>query len=202
MGYLKGNICVFGDSIVWGWGATNSGTTGWVNRLLSHVHNNIEGENVVYSLGVPGETTSGLRRRIEKESKSRNPQTIIIASGLNDCRYNEVVGKSAVELEKFEENVAEMIKIAQKFTKKIVCIGLTSVNEELTIPLIWHADEVQKNKYIRRYNERLQKICEDEDIKFISIIDLLSNDEIDGVDGIHPNSKGHEKLFEHILKQL
>jgi len=202
MEYLKENICVFGDSIIWGWGATESETRGWTNKLLSYVHNEIEGENVVYSLGIPGETTDGLVKRIENESYTRNPATIIIASGLNDCRYNRVLGQRAVDLEKFKNNIAEIIKIAKKFTQKIVFIGLTKVNEQLTIPLIWNDDELHRNEYIKQYNEELQQICEQEEIKFINVINLLNDDDIDAIDGIHPNMNGHEKLFKYIKDEL
>jgi len=200
MNYLEGNVCIFGDSIVWGWGSSEFG--GWTHKLLAYAHNVVAGENIVYSLGMPGETTEGLLKRIKSESYARTPNTIIIASGLNDCRYNKVSDKRAVEVEEFKKNIAEIIKIAREFTKKIVFIGLTKVNEKHTIPIIWNADEMYKNEDIKKYNDELQQICIREEIKFIDVIDLLNIDDIDAIDGLHPNIRGHEKMFKHIKEQL
>ena len=202
MNYLKGSICVFGDSITWGWGATEPRTEGWTNKLLSDVHKPLSEENRVYSLGIPGETTSGLLKRIENESYARSPNTIIIASGLNDCRSTKLTNVKVVELEEFKKNIFEIIQIAKKFTNKIVFVGLTRVNENLTIPLIWNNDEMFRNEDVKQYNDELKKICSKEKIKFINVIDLLSNEDLDATDGIHPNFKGHEKIFKYIKQEL
>lgn len=54
---LKGNICILGDSIVYG--AWDEEKHGYVNRLREDLKENNQVENI-YGLGIPGETTAGL----------------------------------------------------------------------------------------------------------------------------------------------
>lgn len=61
---LERNICVFGDSIVWG--AWDKEKAGQVNRLAIYYQNSND-ENIVYNLGIPSETTTDLLKRIKNE---------------------------------------------------------------------------------------------------------------------------------------
>ena len=200
MDYLKGNVCVFGDSI--SWGASDLESAGWVTQLLLYAQKNIEDETIIYNLGIPSENTSGLIKRLENESNARNPETIIIASGINDCHYKKSLGRRSIEIEEFEKNIYEIIRMSKKYTFKIVFVGLTSVNEKLTTPTIWSDDEFFRNEDIKEYNYQLKEICSKEKIVFIDVIDLLTNEDLDSADGIHPNSQGHKKLFDYIMSQL
>lgn len=65
---LKGNICILGDSIVYG--AWDEEKHGYVNRLREDLKENNQVENI-YGLGIPGETTAGLLKRIDTELKIR-----------------------------------------------------------------------------------------------------------------------------------
>jgi len=65
---LKGNICILGDSIVYG--AWDEEKHGYVNRLMEDLKENNQVENI-YGLGIPGETTAGLLKRIDTELKIR-----------------------------------------------------------------------------------------------------------------------------------
>ena len=78
------SICIFGDSIVWG--AADTEKQGWVNRLAIYCSNNLDYNCFIYNLGIPGETTTGLLKRLELESSARMPTKIVIAIGTNDAR--------------------------------------------------------------------------------------------------------------------
>jgi lysophospholipase L1-like esterase len=52
----------------------------------------------------------------------------------------------------------------------------------------------------QKYNDSLSGIAQTHKALFISIYDLLTDEELD--DGLHPNQKGHQKLFETIKKVL
>lgn len=195
---LEGNICIFGDSIVWG--AWDKEKAGWVNRLSIYYQNNNE-ENIVYNLGIPSETSTNLIKRIKNECEVRNPNTIIIAIGINDALYLKNAEKEQTDIDIFEKNIKEIIKISKLYTKNILFIGLTRVNESYTIPINWNDNEMYFNKNIEKYNQKIRQCCFENQIMFLDVLDLLETNDLN-TDGIHPNEIGHEKLFERIKRQL
>ena len=195
---LEGNICIFGDSIVWG--AWDKEKAGWANRLSIYYQNNND-ENIVYNLGIPSETSTNLIKRIKNECEARNPNTIIIAIGINDALYLKNVEKEQTDIHSFEKNIKEIIKISKLYTKNILFIGLTRVNENCTIPISWNDNEMYFNKNIEKYNQKIKQCCFENQIMFLDVLDLLETNDLN-TDGIHPNEIGHEKLFERIKRQL
>ena len=191
---LKGNIYVLGDSIVYG--AWDEEKHGYVNRLKEEIKNNKKIENI-YGLGIPGETSEGLVKRIDIELKPRNPNTIIIATGINDTIYIKSKNKEAVSQENFIKNIRKIIDIAKKYTNNILILGLTRVIEELTTPILWNDDEMYFNNTIKKYDKALEEFCNTNNIEYIKMFDLLEDEDFSD-DGIHPNEKGHEKIYKVI----
>lgn len=191
---LRGNVCVFGDSIVWG--AWDSEKAGWVNRLAIYCQNEND-ENIVYNLGIPSETTTELLKRIDNECIVRNPDAIIISIGINDTIYLKDMEKEKTNINVFKDNIEKIINIAKNCTKNIIFMGLTKVNEENTTPINWNDNEMYINENIEAYNEIIQNICRENEIQFIKLLDVLDLDDL-SEDGIHPNSKGHEKIFQKV----
>ena len=198
MAKIEGNICVFGDSIVWG--AWDKEKAGWANRLAIYCQNSND-ENIVYNLGIPSETTTDLLKRIKNELESRNPNTIIISIEINDALYLKDIEKEQTDIEVFEQNIKEIINICKTYTKNILFIGLTRVNENHTVPISWNNNEMYFNKNIEKYNEKIRKCCIENQISFLNVLDILEIEDLN-VDGIHPNEMGHKKLFERIKEEL
>lgn len=191
---LKGNIYVLGDSIVYG--AWDEEKHGYVNRLKEEIKNNKKIENI-QGLGIPGETSEGLVKRIDIELKPRNPNTIIIATGINDTIYIKSKNKEAVSQENFIKNIRKIIDIAKKYTNNILILGLTRVIEEHTTPILWNDDEMYFNNTIKKYDKALEEFCNTNNIEYIKMFDLLEDEDFSD-DGIHPNEKGHEKIYKVI----
>lgn len=191
------NICVFGDSITYG--AHDSEQGGWVNRwrlFLGCKKSNIE----VYNFGVSGDNTEDLLKRFEAEIKLREPDKIVFAIGINDSQFLIKEKKNRIPIDKFDNNIKELILKAKKYISDIIFIGMTSVDEVRTSPIPWNTNKIYKNSYIKEYNERIKNICEKENINFIYLFDVLNNELLE--DGLHPNSKGHQKIFEVIKKEI
>jgi acyl-CoA thioesterase I len=185
-------ICIFGDSIVWG--ASDLEKGGWVNRLRLFFDK--QGKDMeVYNLGIPGDTTGDLLDRLEAEIKSRlDEETIILFSiGINDSIHLE-------NLEFFKDNLQDLMGVARKFSKKILFLGLTNVDEKKTIPVNWDKEAVYINKNIKIFDNQIKEIVEKEKVNYFRIFDLLNKNELE--DGLHPNSKGHEKIFEAVKSYL
>ena len=163
------NILVFGDSIIWGaWDKEG----GWVNRLRRFLDENYE-DYFVYNLGVSGNNTDDLLKRFEFEVEQRikeEKETIFIISiGANDSQFIHSQNNLRNPPEKFKENIQKLINLAKKFSSKIIFVGLTPVDETKTTPIPWNIDTSYKNEYIKKYNEAIKTICEENKINFIEV---------------------------------
>lgn len=188
---------VFGDSI--SWGAYDYKNGGWV-ELLKRV--GLKNDDFVYNLSIDGNTSGHIIYRIMSEMIIRvNPKDfrIIFAFGANDAgRYEN---RLIVPKDDFEQNIIGIIDQVQMHTDKIYFIGLTPVDDSKTNPVEWDSNLAYKNSDMVIYNNKLKRTVEgDGRANFIDIFDLLNNSDLE--DGIHPNTKGHKKIFDRIYSAL
>lgn len=195
---------VFGDSISYGaWDSEG----GWVERLRNFLDKRFLSNNdlyfLTYNLGISGDTTEDLVERFEFESQMRAKEgekaLFIFSIGGNDSEFNNKQNKCKVNIEDFNKNIIKLIKLARKFSNKIIFTGLTNTDESKTDPIPWNKDFSYKNELIKEYDEIIQKTCKEEKIPFIAIFNKLDNTDLE--DGCHPNSKGHEKIF-NLVKEF
>lgn len=191
------NILIFGDSITWG--AYDPEQGGWATRLRNYFEaqdNDVD----VYNLGISGDTTADLLERIEVEAKSREPNLIIFAIGINDAQFIHSTNGLRVSLDEFQQNLAKLLSIAKKFTDKVVFVGLTRVDESKTTPIPWNTDKSYTNENIKHLDNLIEKFCEDNKLKFIPMESVVGNDNL--IDGLHPNTVGHIKMFERMKSEI
>ena len=191
------NILIFGDSITWG--AYDPEQGGWATRLRNYFEEK-DNDTDVYNLGISGDTTADLLNRIEVEAKSREPNLIIFAIGINDAQFIHSTNGLRVSLDEFQQNLAKLLSIAKKFTDKVVFVGLTKVDESKTTPCPWKPDKSYTNENIKRLDDAIEKFCEDKKLKFIPMENVVGNDDL--IDGLHPNTKGHIKIFNRMKSEL
>ena len=191
---MSKRICVFGASITWG--AFDSEKGGWVNRLKLINFTQGGGYIDIYNLGISGDTTNELLERIDTELFARNPDIIIFSIGANDSSYLKSKNNNYVDLKKFKENLNELYKKSKKFTKEIIFVGLTKIDEKKLNPIPWDNDICYTDKNIAVYNLAIKNFCKENNLPFIEMFDLLDDEDLD--DGLHPNSDGHEKMFNRV----
>ena len=191
------NILIFGDSITWG--AYDLEQGGWATRLRNYFEAK-DNDMDVYNLGVSGDITADFLERIEVESKSRDPNLIIFAIGINDAQLIHSTNNLRVSLDEFQQNLAKLLVIAKKFTNKVVFVGLPRVDESKTTPSPWKPDRSYFNENIKRLDNAIEKFCEDNKLKFISMESVVGNDDL--IDGLHPNTQGHVKIFERMKSEV
>lgn len=184
-------INIFGDSIVWG--ACDSEMGGWANRLKNYLNSKAEDYFEVYNLGVGGNNSEELLKRFSNENAARDPNTIMIAIGINDSQYINSKDNPYVSLQKFEQNLLELIEQAKKFTKEIIFVGLTKIDETRLMPVPWDETRYFDEENAALYNAKIKEICGNNKLLFIEMLDSLNDDDLE--EGLHPNSKGHEKMF-------
>lgn len=193
------HICVFGASITWG--AFDGEKGGWVERLKIHFFNQ-EDENYasVYNLAVSGATTDDLLKRMDIDCKARKPNIIVFSIGNNDSQFVKSTNSNKTDVEIFRKNLNNLHGKASKYAEKIVFIGLTRIEEEKTMPVYWNSDVFYSNENIRKYDSVIEKFCQEKKLKYISLRGILESG--DWEDGLHPNAKGHEKIFEIIKPEV
>ncbi len=195
----KLQIMIFGASTTHGnWDSMG----GWSDRIRLHVIKKILDNPTkflghVFNLGVPGDMSSDLLKRIGPEIKARlfYPETIILVSvGTNDSKINYADKKAVISDEEFENNQEKLVRIVKKYSQKILFLGFNPVDEKRTNP--WR-DNAYLNERLEKFNNIVKSVCEKNNIEFLNIFKLFdSNDYLKYIyDGLHPNSLGHEKIF-------
>lgn len=198
-------ITVFGDSITFGRG--NNVDRGWCGRLRKEFEQK-DFFNALYNLGIPGETSTRLLERIETECKARlkkiresDKNIIIIAIGLNDSRYIDMNKTPQTSKEKFNDNFSNIIKIAKQYGDRVVVINLNPVDEDIAKDF----EGTQFfNERINEFNSIIEENCKTENLELIDVFSLLKKENLKEIlcDGLHPNSKGYEVMYEHISSKL
>jgi len=66
--------------------------------------------------------------------------------------------------------------------------------------LSFFAGKKYTNSRIEKLDEIIKDFCQKMDLKYIEVGDLIKNEDL--VDGLHPNSTGHEKMYKRIRAEL
>lgn len=206
-----GNILVFGASTTYGcWDPEG----GWVTRLRKFIdQNNIEHHvldskfTLIYNLGIPDDTSQWILERFEVEVKNRLwekvENVIIFEIGKNDSLFNNKTSSLRTPPELFKQNLQQLVNLAQKYAQKIIFISSLPADDRVD-PIPWAPDSSYKNQYLEQYNNIVKLICEEEGVGFVEIYQKVKNSDYRDLleDGIHPNSKGHERIFETVKDYL
>lgn len=197
------NILIFGDSITAGRKVEK--IKSWPSLLTQLLDTKDKDFTLVHNLSIPSESTNEITKRFSIEAEVRCKKiypddrvSIIFAVGINDTRCVDSKDNPVTGPRDFKNNVALLLDSAGKYTRHIIFVGLTLVDEQKTAPM----DNIYfLNEKIKMYNEIINEECQKRNTSFLNIIkewsgldylNLLSDD------GIHPNEKGHQKIFEKI----
>jgi lysophospholipase L1-like esterase len=191
------NICIFGDSITEG--LYDNEKNGWVNRLKEKF-----GNDEIFNFGISGDTTDDLLARFNRDTSGKQLNAVMFAVGINDSIYLPKQKRNYVSFEKFEENLKTLAKKAKQHTKKIIFLGLTPVDESLTMPISWELEMHYSNDQVRKYNDVIKQFCRDEKIQFIDILDDFLKDDYRHMlsNGLHPNAEGYEWIANKVAKNF
>lgn len=200
-------IIVFGDSI--SFGSNDRAYGGWVVRLKNYFARTGQFHHV-FNLGISGENSSQILKRVEIEIGPRistDPEKkslLLVCIPINDTRISgSVAGSSEIGKDEFAGNLANLYSLGKKNVDEIVFVGMTNVDEKKTNPwqeVIERRIACWRNDVIEEYNEIAKNYCKQNGIRFIDMFGLF--DESDLSDGLHPNEIGHEKMYEKIKSFL
>lgn len=173
---------IFGDSIGCGEGDPNGG---WV-KLLAEKY-------PVKNLSIDGATTEDYVKsfpaNIDKNS------TIIIALGVNDSAW--------IPLEKYKNNLIQLIKLAKKYTEKIIFVSPAPVDQVKVDPCPWAPEISYKTNLVKQYSETMRTVAAQKKVKFVDLFNQLPPEYLKTLgDGLHPNHRGHQMIFKIIYQNL
>ena len=202
-------IFVFGGSLTYG--AWDFDKGGWVQRLRSYLDQKIKSNPdkyffIVYNLGIDGYTTQDwlpifkgeLEARMKIVRKYNESAIIILALGVNDASFLMDESRNKVSKNKFKNNIKILVKKSREFTENIVLLGISPCDSNKN-PAFDKGNLVFKNEYNTQYNEILKLASKEENIGFIDIFDKLKKvKDFTSFDGLHLNSKSHQKIFETV----
>lgn len=102
----------------------------------------------------------------------------------------------------------EIIKKVTENNCDIIILGLTRIESDEKF--FWKPSKYYDNEKISEYDrdlelilnydEELSKLFKENKIRYISMRDVLEKENF--IDGLHPNHKGHNKIFNHIIKNI
>ena len=182
-------IVSIGDSL------TNFGFNedGWATKLIQ------TGKYPIENIGVNGITTTEMVNKLptlQIKNKIKNSDLVTIWLGTNDVlKYHD----QKITPDNFVKNIFSIIEYIQgiKHRVPIVIIGLPissfSVNQYIS----------KEQTLLYEFNQKLLQLSNKVGIPIINLMDNSDGQEIlvtDLYDGIHFNSRGHNKLFNKLIK--
>lgn len=200
-------ILIFGHSITAGQWDTRGG---WVQRLRTFLDTRALRQqdedmiNYVYNMGVGGDTSRDILRRMGSEIQARyepeNFNVVMIQVGENDIQ--EVDGEVRVDEEEFRNNLEEMVDVAETYVDQVIIVGAFPADPELeTVP---HSGGKRVSDERRKqYEEIKEDVAERRDVGFLDLYHLRDKEIHDSTeDGIHPTDSGHERIYEEVREYL
>lgn len=198
-------ILIFGGSVAYG---AYDSLGGYAQRLRNYFEDKLFVDPavnfVLFNLGIGGDNSKYVLERFDFETKARlakKEDTIFIFDiGKNDSVYDNNKKMVAITIKDYTRNLLKLTKLARKYSNKIIFVGLGPVDESLVDPIPWYKGHSYKNALIEKYNDALMSFCRKNDFHFVDVWTTFSSLNYRKLldDGVHPNTKGHAKLFQII----
>jgi lysophospholipase L1-like esterase len=205
-------IYCFGDSITYGaWDIKNSG---WVSRLRGYLDELQEKDQSLYflsyNLGIPGETTDGLVKRFQTEYLARAKEdgeeesVFFFAFGANDSVFFKSTNEFRVSKDRFVSNLQKVIDSAKSNSKKIALVNIAPADEAVCAKN-YGDRKLRLNKNVEAYNKLIENLAQINDCKLVDIYSAYISKSYKNLlseDGLHPNEKGHQLIFEKVREVI
>lgn len=190
----------FGDSITYG--EYDGVFGGWVDILkryaLQKFHEGNGDELILFNLGIGGETTEGLLKRIPHELNARNSadgNIVFLSYGANDLAVKD--GVQIVDPEKFRSNIKEAIIHARQFSDIIYIVSILPFSQKID-GVVVSSGKMRINEDVVVYNQILKDIAVEDSLTYIDFYSAFLDDKeiLLSADGVHPNEKGYGMMAE------
>ncbi|NND65797.1 MAG: hypothetical protein HKM24_07520 [Gammaproteobacteria bacterium] len=211
-------VFCFGASITYGI-ADDAG--GWTTRIKHQLHESLYGtdgigeKHELHVLAAPGATTGFVRDHshdfftaLKHGPEWDDQHTIgLLSIGINDAKAFDQPDNYVSTEEDFRDSISQLIQGMRSNFDMFLGVGYTPADESKTSPKRnpFGGYSYFLNKRIKLFNDIFKAAIENHDGVFIDLFDKAHatnwNDHL-WVDGLHPNSKGHQWIGEQVWEQL
>lgn len=190
----------FGDSITYG--EYDGVFGGWVDILkryaLQRYNEGGTNELILFNLGIGGETTEGLVKRIPHEMVARNSaegNIVFIGYGANDLAMKN--GVQMVNPENFKTNILTAIHEAKQYSNDIYLVSILPFSKKVD-GVVVASGKLRTNDEVIIYNQILKDIAIENALSYIDFYSAFLQDKeiLLSKDGVHPNEKGYGMMAE------
>lgn len=187
----KRAVLLFGDSITYGVG---SEIGGWANILRPMIERKFKDTYYdVYNLGIPGEDSKGLLKRIKYECQARsvghNNTYIVIATGGNDIMKAD-----------FMYHLEDIIHICKDFSKHIYICSVLPTDLAKAKKQEWFDGVVDRYTGVEIYNDIIQQVCTNHKVTYIDTYKVIKPEYL--TDGVHIDADGNREYCCEVFQAL
>ena len=196
-------VLVFGDSITY---ETSLPGDNWPAYLYQEFKQRIVSGNSdanvpeIYNLGISGDNSSGVAKRLAPEIEARkwkdDELAVVIFIGINDSQI--IPGKEYSTPEKYRSNLQEILSKSSIFTDRILFIGSSAVDETRSNPVPWDNNISYTNQRIGLFEEQLTSFVKQNNLRFVPLYEKFIDRPDLLYDGVHPSIDGHKFIAETV----
>lgn len=199
----------FGHSVTYGFWDKEGG---WVQRLRKYLDEQALEEqdeelvSDVFNLGVSGEDSGDLLERIGAEFEAReweeSNQVILLQIGTNDIQFLKERQEIRVSENDYRKNMRNLLDVAEDLADEVLVISDFYISIEGEIP--YAPEKKVSDERLGRYMSIQKQVCQKKNIPQINLRDEFKPVKAKQMleDGLHPNSEGHERIFEVVKERL
>lgn len=202
-------IIIFWDSIAeWFWDYENGW---WVNKLKIDYWKQFGYEKMIFNTWVSSYTSENVVthfnsffQAVSKRELWKEKDTIVIfAIWINDGSEDIETFSRRVSIDDFEHNIKILVEKCQSeiLIENVIFLSATNVDEnkinDVNNP--W-AEHFFYNDTIKEYNKILSNVATESTYSYIDMFWIMKPEDLE--DGLHPNSKWHEKIYKKVLEFL
>lgn len=158
---------------------------------------------IIYNRGVGGYKSEDMLKALEICVFELEPSLIFINIGTND------LSDPNIPIDKMIENYRLILKKIKKRLPgtEIYLMAYYPVNFEAADENMKQCLMIRNNDKIRKANEKVKKLAEQENVKYIDINDKLKDDQGNlkaeyTIEGMHINEEGYRAVLDDILKYI
>jgi lysophospholipase L1-like esterase len=128
---------------------------------------------------------------------------ILISVGINDSYIHNKNSEPETSPEQFRKNLEMISSIARDYKCCVIFVGSNPVDKRVD-PVPWRTEIRYTLENVKKYNQILADFCKEQNIEFIDIMPEWLKEDYSKLldDGLHPNSEGHERIFQSVRKAL
>jgi len=205
---------LFGSSSVYGVGGAEGGIGDLLKKKMHEMMyfpNGVGEIYEVYNFSKSGAKVEFILKTYEEQLKNYGGKEniIIVSIGGNNTKAEGTIDNFVSSIEDYKKSLYKLVSGLKKSASQLICVGYSPVEEKKTMPIISSLTGGKvyfSNKRLIKFNRTFKEVCRELDVIFINIMEAIDinlwRENYLAVDGLHPNSNGHQFIYKKIWDVL